>query len=66
MLIEIMGYIGVFYYWTWFIWPFVLVISFSTGLANLIKKENASRKELILAAISLLIIIAGININVFN
>ena len=60
MLLEIMSYIGFFYYWTWFIWPFVLVINFATGLANLIKKENASRYELYWAAISLLIILAGI------
>ncbi|WP_352420681.1 hypothetical protein [Proteiniborus sp.] len=60
MLIELMKGIGIFYYWTWFVWPFVFVFSFAFGLAEIIKNENASGKNILIAAISLLIILAGV------
>lgn len=60
MLIGLMQGIGIFYYWTWFVWPFVFVFSFTFGLAEIIKDENASGKNLMIAAISLLIILAGV------
>ena len=66
MLIELMKIIGICYYWTWFIWPFVLVFSFGNGLAKIIKNENESRKEFVWAAISILIILAGINYPTFS
>lgn len=60
MLIGLMKGIGTFYYWTWFIWPFVFVFSFSYGFAEIIKDENASGKNILVAGISLLIILAGV------
>ncbi len=61
MLIELMNGIAIFYYWTWFIWPFVFVFTFASGIAQIIKTEQSSDKiELTIAAISLLIILAGI------
>lgn len=60
MLIGLMQGIGIFYYWTWFIWPFVFVFSFALGLAEIIKDEKASGKNLFIAAIALLIILAGV------
>lgn len=60
MLIGLMQGIGIFYYWTWFIWPFVFVFSFAVGLAEIIKDENASGKNILIAAVSLLIILAGV------
>jgi hypothetical protein len=58
--------IGVFYYWTWFIWPFVFVFSFFTGLVEIIKDKNATGKNLLIAATSLLIILAGVTAPAFN
>ncbi|MEL7672053.1 hypothetical protein [Methanobacterium sp.] len=66
MLIRLMKGIGVFYHWTWFIWPFILVFSFSNGLVEIIKDKNATRKNLLTAAISLLIILAGVTTHAFN
>ncbi|MDF2882023.1 MAG: uncharacterized protein K0R54_2580 [Clostridiaceae bacterium] len=66
MLIGLMKGIGVFYYWTWFIWPFVFMFSFSYGLVEIIKDKNASGKNILIAAISLLIILAGVISPAFN
>jgi len=60
MLIQLMQAIAIFYYWTWFVWPFVLVYSFAFGIADIIKNEGSSGKALSLTAVSLLIILAGI------
>jgi hypothetical protein len=66
MLIGLMKGIGIFYYWTWFIWPFVFVFSFSYGLAEIIKDENPSGKNTLIAGVSLLIIFAGVVSPIFN
>ncbi len=60
MLIELMKGIGIFYYWTWFIWPFVLILSLVSSISAAIKDENASLASGIIAAVSLLIILAGV------
>ncbi|MFP3918855.1 hypothetical protein U5N28_13720 [Lysinibacillus telephonicus] len=60
MLIGLMQFLGIFYYWTWFIWPFVFVLTFVYAIASLVKDEKASMKPAIAASISLLIILAGI------
>lgn len=60
MLIGLMQGIGIFYLWTWFVWPVVFVFSFTNAIATAIKEENASLSSLISASISLLIILAGI------
>lgn len=60
MLIGLMLFLGIFYYWTWFIWPFVFVLTFVYAIASLVKDEKASMKPAIAASISLLIILAGI------
>lgn len=52
--------IGIFYYWTWFVWPFVFLFSFVFGLSAVIKDEEGAGKNILWAAISLLIILAGI------
>jgi hypothetical protein len=66
MLIGLMKGIGVFYYWTWFIWPFVFMFSFSYGFVEITKDKNASGKNILIAAISLLIILAGVISPAFN
>lgn len=60
MAIQFLTSLAYFYYWTWYLWPFVFVFSFAKGLSLKIKDEEASKKSLIIAAISLLIILAGI------
>ncbi len=60
MFIEVMKGIGIFYYWTWFVWPFVFIFSFALGLSSIMKDEEASGKSIMVSAISLLIILAGI------
>jgi hypothetical protein len=59
-MIEVMRYIGIFYYWTWFIWPFAFVFSLVKGLALKVNKEESANQPILAAAISLLIILAGI------
>ena len=66
MLIGLMQNIGIFYFWTWFIWPFVFVFSFIYAMTSLIKDETASIKPAIVASISLLIILAGITVPIFS
>jgi hypothetical protein len=65
MLIGLMKGIGVFYYWTWFVWPFVFMFSFVYGLSSIIKNEKASG-NIAVASISLLIILEGIVSPVFR
>ncbi|MBR2490848.1 MAG: hypothetical protein IKB65_05125 [Ruminiclostridium sp.] len=57
MLLGLMEILGLVYYWTWFLWPFTLVISF----AALMKSEENSPGLLILAGASLLMILAGLS-----
>lgn len=61
MSIGFMRIIWHFYIWTWFIWPFVFVFSFSYGLSRMIvNKDNSGKVLLLISSISLLIILAGI------
>lgn len=66
MLIGLIKGIGIFYYWTWFIWPFVFVFSLVHAITSLIKDEHASLKPVITASVSLLIILAGITYPAFD
>lgn len=59
MLIGLMQGVGILYYWTWPIWPFIFVFSFAFGLAEIIRDEQASGKNILIACISLLVILAG-------
>jgi hypothetical protein len=61
VLMKVMKGIGVFYYWTWFLWPFMFVFSLIDAISSAIKDENPSEKSKIIAAVSLLVILAGIN-----
>jgi hypothetical protein len=60
MLIGLMKVIGIFYLWTWFLWPFIFVISLIHAITSAVKDENASSASSIVAGISLLIILAGV------
>lgn len=66
MLISLMQGIGIFYYWTWFIWPFVFVFSLVYTMSSLVKDEKTSMKPAIVASISLLIILAGVTSPTFS
>ncbi|WP_027626152.1 hypothetical protein [Clostridium lundense] len=67
MFIELMKGIGIFYYWTWFLWPFIFVFALVHAISSMIKDEKASSKNSsIVASISLLIILAGIVSPAFN
>ena len=66
MLFGLMKGIGIFYYWTWFIWPFVFVISLLYAISSTVKDENVSLKSGIVAALSLLIILAGVVFPTFH
>ncbi|PIC98864.1 hypothetical protein [Sporosarcina sp. P29] len=66
MLISLMQGIGIFYYWTWFFWPFVFVFSLVYTISSLVKDEKTSMKPAIVASISLLIILAGVTSPTFN
>ena len=66
MLISLMQGIGIFYYWTWFIWPFVFVFSLVYAISSLVKDDKTSMKPAIFASISLLIILAGVTSPTFS
>lgn len=66
MIISLMQGIGIFYYWTWFVWPIVFVFSLVYAISSLVKDDKASMKPAIVASISLLIILAGITAPNFN
>lgn len=66
MLISLLKGIGIFYLWTWFIWPFVFVTSFAYAIVSMIKDEKAGGKAILIAGISLLIILAGIGLPVIG
>lgn len=65
MLIELIKGIGIFYLWTWFIWPFIFVISLVNAIKNLVKEESATA-NIIIASIALLVIICGIQISLLG
>lgn len=65
MLIGLMKNIGILYFWTWFIWPFVFVGSFVYAISSSVKGDDTSPKSIIWASISLLIILAGITSSFF-
>ena len=60
MLLQLMNGLGMFYYWTWFIWPFFLVFGLYSALSSLILEKKESGGMVLLAAVSLLVILAGI------
>ncbi|MDN4606261.1 hypothetical protein [Sporosarcina highlanderae] len=66
MFIGLMQGLAFFYYWTWFIWPFVFVFSLVYAIASLVKDDKASTKPIIVASISLLIILSGLTAPHFN
>ncbi|MHA6261535.1 hypothetical protein ACXYMX_16870 [Sporosarcina sp. CAU 1771] len=66
MLISLMQGIGIFYYWTWFVWPFVFVLSLVYAISTLVKDEKTSMKPAIVASIALLIILAGVTSPTFS
>jgi predicted transporter len=55
-----MNKMALFYYWTWFVWPFLFVFSFAFGIAEAVRGENTAAKNLLVAAVSLLLILAGV------
>lgn len=66
MLIGLMQGIAIFYYWTWFIWPFVFIFSLVYAISSLVKDDAASMKPIIVSSLSLLIILAGITAPAFD
>ena len=66
MLLQVMKVIALFFYWTWFIWPFVFIYSFAYGIASIVKNENSSKGYLFIATISLIIILSGILAPIFH
>ena len=60
MLIGLMEFIGILYFWTWFIWPFVFVASLLYAIYFIERDEKELIISAITASISLLIILAGI------
>lgn len=59
-MINLLTNLGILYLWTWPIWPFILVFSFTFGLTGIIKDEHDAGKNLIIAAFALLVILAGV------
>ena len=59
MLMGVMQGVSIFYYYTWFIWPFVFIFSLTNAISTAIKEEKPSISSIFSASISLLIILAG-------
>lgn len=62
MLIGLLHDLGIIFYNTWFIWPFVLIFSLTYGLVSIIKSEERSIKgivSIVISGISILIILSG-------
>ena len=59
MFLGFMRILGIIFLYTWFIWPFLFVLSLAYGIVELQKNEHKTA-NLVLAAISLLMITSGI------
>jgi len=62
MFFTLMKGMGILYFWTWFIWPYLFVFSFAFGISALIKGEKTAQKHLLVSSFSLLIILSGFSI----
>ena len=60
MLLGIMDGMGVVYYWTWFLWPFLFVFALAHGIAEVIKDEKKGNGNLGLAGFSLLMMLSSL------
>ena len=60
MLGEVMKIFAYVFYFTWFVWPFVLVFGLAYGMKELIQNQKTYIKGLIAASKALLIILAGV------
>lgn len=65
MQVDIMGILGPIYIWTWFVWPFLFVNSLVNGIGLVIKGET-SKKYIVVAGISLLMMLSGFNLLLFG
>lgn len=65
MQIEIISILGIIYIWSWFVWPFTFVAALIYGIASVIKGET-SKKYIVIAGISLLIMLSGFNLLLFG
>lgn len=63
MLLKIMSYLAYIYAFSWFIWPFVFVYSFASGIAGKISGNKESDKALLWAGVALLFITSAIIAN---
>ncbi|ARD47372.1 hypothetical protein SporoP37_03975 [Sporosarcina sp. P37] len=61
MFISLMKLFSILYLWTWFVWPFIFVISIIYAIKALVKEEPVFMKPAIIASVALLIILAGIS-----
>lgn len=59
MLLGVLDAIAIFYYWTWFVWPFVFVFSLVYSIIGA-KDKDTGIGPVLVASVSLLIILAGI------
>lgn len=66
MLLSLLQGLGILYYWTWFIWPFIFMFSTFYGLSELIKNKELPGKIVLLSSISLVMILAGITAPFFK
>lgn len=60
MFLGLLKCITIFYYWTWFIWPFAFIGLTFHCIKIIVTKDYGLVKFALMDAISLLIILAGI------
>mgnify|MGYP001633747142 CR=1 FL=1 len=61
MFITTLNTIGLIFFWTWFIWPFAFIYSLVNAFKNIINKERPTL-NIVISSISILVIIAGIQL----
>ncbi len=60
MMFSLIQLIATFYYFAWFIWPFVFVFGLAKGIKTLIETNKLCNAGLVMASIALLLIVAGV------
>lgn len=66
MLLQWIQNLAIFYYLTWFVWPFVFVLCFGYGIAGLVKGAKRPQIPLLAAAAALQIMLCGLLNPIFS
>lgn len=60
MFIGVLEVLGLLFYWTWFVWPFVFMFGLGYGIKEITKTGEIYNLGMLAAAAALLVMLAGI------